>query len=538
MPRTNRLLDLYAAASPEIRKKAPLLRRVLLIVIAVLPVLVISDFLTADFVNSGMELVIFLAFSVSLMLLMKGRYDISVRLAVFSAFCLLLIMAFVGAASTAQHLYRNTVFFLLSISFGSMFMSQRRQLAAMGIIGSVSHLAFAGLRLFPAGLAMGDIVSNVLTNVILLGLGAFFIIKSADLAWTVNGELEEERSKTAARFKRLSDLISGTGANMESMGLIAARVEEIRRHISEATEAVRGIETRVAELERATDESFGAADLIGARIKDLNGNIEEQSAAQIQSSASINEMVASIRSVADSASRRRSAMQGLTGTADEGMRRLDALLTLIGKIEGSIGSIQSMVSVINGIAGSTNLLSMNAAIEAAHAGDAGRGFAVVAEEIRKLADTSGKNAKEIGRQLKEVIDVIKGAVDESGRTRDAFSEIRSEIDGTINAFQEITSATEELAEGGKQILEALKTLSDVSSLVKNGGAEIDSAQHTLATIQTTSKEALAQLRTGATVVREKDTAVLESVGRVASIGEQSVKLAEDLHRQSSSIVKS
>ena len=530
-----KLADRYADASPEIRKKAPILRTVLLTVMILLPLIAISDFLTADFVNSISEMVILLLFSVSFLLLSRARYDLAARTAVFSSFGLLLFMAFAGAEPIPQTLYRNSLFYLLSVSFGSMFITDRRYLVGMTAVGAAAHLAFAAAVLFPAGLPAAAIVNNLLINLILFGLGCFFMIRSASLAWGLNSDLEAERAAAAERIERLSTVIQGTGANMESMGLISAWVEEIRRHISGATEAVKAIEVRLSDLEKASDESTDAVDLIARRIQGLNGNIEEQSAAQIQSSASINEMVASVRSVADSANRRKTAMQGLTGTADEGMRRLDALLTLIGKIEGSIGSIQGMVSVINGIAGSTNLLSMNAAIEAAHAGEAGRGFAVVAEEIRKLADTSGKNAKEIGRQLKEVIDVINSAVGESGRTRGAFSEIRAEIDGAINAFQEITSATDELAEGGKQILEALKTLSDVSGLVKNGGGEIDSAQLRLADIQRSTKAALTELRLSAETVREKDCAVLDSVGRVAQIGEDGIRLAEDLHRKSSAI---
>lgn len=228
-------------------------------------------------------------------------------------------------------------------------------------------------------------------------------------------------------------------------------------------------------------------------------------------------------------------METLSGTADDGMKRLDSLLGLISRIEGSIGSIQGMVGVINAIAGSTNLLSMNAAIEAAHAGEAGRGFAVVAEEIRKLADTSGKNAKEIGRQLKEVIAVITNAAEESGHTRDSFSEIRAEISVAIDAFQEITSATGELAEGGRQILEALQTLSEMSGRVKSGGEAISSAGTTLETLQRSSRDVLSSLRQDAAVVNEKNGSVLSAADAVAAIGEQGVKNAQELQRRTAAV---
>ena len=210
------------------------------------------------------------------------------------------------------------------------------------------------------------------------------------------------------------------------------------------------------------------------------------------------------------------------------MNRLATLMSSVQKIEGSIGSIQSMVAVINAIAGSTNLLSMNAAIEAAHAGDAGRGFAVVAEEIRKLADTSGKNAKEIGRQLKDVIQIIHDAVAESDSTRSSFESIRGEIASAIEAFNEITSATSELAEGGRQILEALQTLSDLSHRVQDGGSEIVGARASLEKLQNSTLGLLEKLRMEARLVVEKDQAVLVVVDEVSAIGQSAFEAARSL----------
>ncbi|HRS21792.1 MAG TPA: methyl-accepting chemotaxis protein, partial [Clostridia bacterium] len=163
-------------------------------------------------------------------------------------------------------------------------------------------------------------------------------------------------------------------------------------------------------------------------------------------------------------------------------------------------------------------------------GDAGRGFAVVADEIRNLADTTGKNAKEIGRQLKEVIQIIKTAAEESDITRTAFQEIRHEIDSVIDAFTEISTATEELAEGGRQILEALQTLSEMSSQLKSGGLEIDTAQKKLEALQIKTMSVLTELRTGTQVIKQDTDAILGSVHGVAQLSAESREHAASLHR--------
>ncbi len=243
-------------------------------------------------------------------------------------------------------------------------------------------------------------------------------------------------------------------------------------------------------------------------------------------------MVSSIGSVASLAAKRTEAMSRLTATADEGMNRLESLLGAIKLIEGSIDSIRGMVDIINSIASSTNLLSMNAAIEAAHAGDAGRGFAVVAEEIRKLADTSGRNSKEIGQKLKEMIQSIDRAMSESGSTKSSIMEIRSEIDEVLTAFRDIRSATDELANGGRQILEALGTLSDLSYQVRNGGAEIVDAQSTLERLQSNVRESIAALRADTGAITGKNTAILDATVMMGKVGDDAVAKAKALYQKS------
>ncbi|HCM28268.1 MAG: hypothetical protein A2Z99_19135 [Treponema sp. GWB1_62_6] len=524
--------DKFSGAESDVRKKAPILRSVILVVAVLFPVTTAIDFLTADFRNAIVEVTAWAAFLVALRYLYLGKYVAASRIAIIGGFAAVLGMSLFMPVASAAYLFRNASYYAVAYCLSVLFEKDARLSFAIAGISAAALVAMAFMRLVPAGVSLPEAATTLVAVLVAFGLVCYFVHQTAALSARINAELETERQRNALRIERLSSIVEGAGANLESMGAIAARVEDIRRLMADAASAMRSIDSRVSDLEKSSEGSTVAAERIGARIGDLNRNIEEESAAQIESSASINEMVASIRSVADSATRRRSSMESLSGTADDGMKRLDALLGFISKIEGSIGSIQGMVSVINAIAGSTNLLSMNAAIEAAHAGDAGRGFAVVADEIRKLADTSGKNAKEIGRQLKEVISTITSAAEQSGRTRDSFLEIRTEISGAMDAFQEITNATGELAEGGKQILEALQTLSDMSSRVKNGGGDMGEAQETLETLQKESRRMLDSLRSDAAVVKEKDAAVLDAAVEVARIGDAGVKIAEELHRRS------
>ena len=118
------------------------------------------------------------------------------------------------------------------------------------------------------------------------------------------------------------------------------------------------------------------------------------------------------------------------------------------------------------------MLSMNAAIEAAHAGEAGKGFAVVADEIRKLAESTRENSKQISGRLKEIISVIREALDSSRSTKDAFLKIRDGVGSALEAFTEISNSTQELSAGSQQILTAVGSLMDISGEIKNGAEEM------------------------------------------------------------------
>ena len=251
----------------------------------------------------------------------------------------------------------------------------------------------------------------------------------------------------------------------------AALSESISSSTAEIGDAVGKLDSTVGLVDDSTQA-------IDGKIRQLDEQIEFQMSMVEESTASINEMISSVSSMNGVAGRSLQAAEELVGTARRGGERIEQLVGKIGAMEEEISHVLSMAGMIQTIASSTNMLAMNAAIEAAHAGEYGQGFAVVASEIRNLAEASSKNSKEISQQLKSVVGAI-GAVSEEGElSGEAFGRVDEGIHLVADSLKEISTGMNELALGGNQILEAMRNLNDVSITVRGRSEEIgrDSAE--------------------------------------------------------------
>jgi methyl-accepting chemotaxis protein len=129
-------------------------------------------------------------------------------------------------------------------------------------------------------------------------------------------------------------------------------------------------------------------------------------------------------------------------------------------------------AVMENIASQTNLLSMNAAIEAAHAGESGKGFAVVASEIRKLAESSTAQSKTIGAVLKKIKDSIDRITKSTDGVLVKFEIIGAGIQTVTDQEKAVRDAMEEQGSGSKDILEAISRLKELTDLVKERSSEM------------------------------------------------------------------
>jgi methyl-accepting chemotaxis protein len=222
-----------------------------------------------------------------------------------------------------------------------------------------------------------------------------------------------------------------------------------------------------AQMESAAQTSNSITDII-THINSLNSAVHTQAAHITESSAAIEQMVANIASIRTIVQDTGKITATLSTSSEGGRKTLLKLVDELQRIRQRAEALQSANMTIANIAAQTNILAMNAAIEAAHAGESGKGFAVVAGEIRKLAELSAKESDSIAAEIKSMGQVIAGITEVSDETVGTMDHIFSGITTMGSSFTMVNNAVEEQASGGKEILTALQTLQETTAQVRDG----------------------------------------------------------------------
>jgi methyl-accepting chemotaxis protein len=287
------------------------------------------------------------------------------------------------------------------------------------------------------------------------------------------GELAHYFNLTLEKIKNLVVTIKREAIALFDIGNeLAGNMTETAAAINEITANIQSIKGRVLNQSASVTETNATMEQVTVNIEKLSGHVEKQSEHVSQSSTAIEEMTANIKSVAATLEQNNRNVRELMEAAEVGRSSLGEVSADIQEINRESEGLLEINTVMENIASQTNLLSMNAAIEAAHAGEAGKGFAVVSEEIRKLAESSAEQSKTISEVLKK----IKGSIDKIIKGTEnvllKFKAIESGVKTVSDQAQNIRSAMEEQETGSRQILEVINALNELTRQVKSGSVEM------------------------------------------------------------------
>jgi methyl-accepting chemotaxis protein len=249
-------------------------------------------------------------------------------------------------------------------------------------------------------------------------------------------------------------------------------MSETAAAINQITSNIQSIKGRVISQSAGVTETNSTMEQITANIERLNEHVERQALSVAKSSSAIEQMIANIQSVTTTLVKNAGNVRELAEASEQGRSSLQKVADDIRGIARESEGLLEINAVMENIASQTNLLSMNAAIEAAHAGEAGRGFAVVADEIRKLAESSGDQSKTISEVLKKIKASIDTITASTGSVLNKFEAISGSVKIVADQETNIRNAMEEQDEGSKQILDAIAELNEITQQVKEGSTEM------------------------------------------------------------------
>lgn len=319
------------------------------------------------------------------------------------------------------------------------------------LVGTIEQLGNGDLRK-STGLSGGDEMGRIGRSVDALAFGIRGLIGSVK-----------------AQAVELADAGAEFGSNMAET---SAAVAQINANIV-------GARDLLAEESRAVESVSAAVDGLSKHLASLADLLGDQSGLVDRSAESVARIIVRVDESATAAAAAARAGASLADTGADGKELVDEVGEAVREITRHSESLAEAVRVIGEIADRTNLLAMNAAIEAAHAGDAGRGFAVVADEIRKLAEEAGIQAGGISKGLGNVSAAIETVGASAGRAVDAFARTLSQVESLDAEIASVSGALEEQRENGRSVLSAIERLRVLTGEIRGASSAIDGRERSM-----------------------------------------------------------
>jgi len=367
----------------------------------------------------------------------------------------------------------------------------------------------------------------------LQSIGIFFFNVSMFVSLSMrsnrmNTELEAYSQDIEKKSGELNQLVQRIGEVSRTVAGTSIQLDNDITRASETVQAVNANSKTISDeveiqLEKAENTGQTTAQLVSS-MTSMFGQIDTQSESIETTAQIIHSIIGSLGELSDEIKSTAEFARVLDDVTDEGEDSVHTSTQAMGKIREISETIHTIIEAVNDLAERTNLLAMNAAIEAAHAGDAGKGFAVVAAEIRNLAASSTERSKEISQHVDTIVERIEEGVTLNNRVRDLLVDINIKTKQSVVQIQGVYDRILELSKSSESISRTMLVLSSAADVIRTE-ARTQSEGSTL--LKETMKDLL-----------ESSRQVNNSICRITSENEGLVDLIRNIRDLSDESTKS
>lgn len=337
---------------------------------------------------------------------------------------------------------------------------------------------------------------------------AFLLARQFTAAKNRSDNLSRELEVSTRQLEDLFQEIRSAGGHLSESGQALSRsMESARQAVAGITEHIHSVDHEINSQNKGLQENAEVSSLLNTFLSSLDQGVNRQSRQTEQAATTISTLLEETEELFSRFRKMEESFTLLSESSESGEEVVDSMTQLVQAVSKRSEKLIETNDLISGISSQTNMLAMNAAIEAAHAGDAGKGFAVVADEIRKLAEQTAIQSSESDKELKEILSEIKGMVSATEGVEGNFQSIQNSVVSFRDNLNEMKGVLDEQNRQGDVIRGSLESVQQESDQVLRESSEIKESREK-------AESSLQQLLGLSEKVNRRVEEMLESTGQL------------------------
>jgi len=483
-----------------------------------------------DLVVGGAEASVSLILAANIVILLKGKYRVCSNISIF---------LFIGAAfglfmlqdlDRMKDLYIFSTYIISVVCVSPLLSYKLYQMVLVAASGVVGQAFFFFFKFAPLIQTSGDssALGDFIISISFLFMAGTFACMVFRIQLKTIDAVNDEKAKAEGNYRKLNTLVDSMKSSFNVGERLLDAAETTSRESATIAATLDELDFIARHLLESTENAEKANRELSRSEETVKTNMTTQTDAINQSSRAVQQIVSQIDTMHRSTSEKLRMLDDLTTSSRDGAEKLAASLETVNKLSRSSSEIMDIIEVIEQISDSTNILAMNAAIEAAHAGDAGRGFAVVAEEIRKLAEETGQNSGAIRKSIADTNLHLQESDQASREMRDVFEHIIGLIQAVGVSLREIVRGMEDLMTGTSVITSSVDNLLSTNRQVGDSLEDMEEDLRTGVASMDDIRNAVTKTRDHIHILSDLGRSIVRQSSGLKTMGAENVENVEKL----------